>query len=217
MTPNVIPLHGNHNECQFITAIVKGVSSQSLMVDTGKGVVNARTAFSCLVTPEVDDIVLVNEVENDYYVLSVLERPTEQNMTLAFPANVKLQAVDGQLDLIAAKDINLLTSADTHMLSSHLHITTGNMDINTAKLTSRTQEIESHSKDVKLYTDMLSTVAKQISQKTNVLVRWVESVETLNIGNLIQNVRKNYTSHSNQAIITAKKDMRIDGERIHMG
>ena len=31
------------------------------------------------------------------------------------------------------------------------------------------------------------------------------------------NIRKNYTSHADQAVITASKDMRIDGERIHMG
>jgi hypothetical protein len=60
-------------------------------------------------------------------------------------------------------------------------------------------------------------VAKQITQKTDMLLRWVEGVETLSIGNLIQNVRQNYTSHSQQAVITASKDMRIDGERIHMG
>jgi hypothetical protein len=70
---------------------------------------------------------------------------------------------------------------------------------------------------MKMYTQMFSSVARQVNQKTDILVRWVEQVETLNIGNLIQNVRKNYTSHSDQAVITAKKDMLINGERIHMG
>jgi hypothetical protein len=48
-------------------------------------------------------------------------------------------------------------------------------------------------------------------------MRIVEGVETLSIGNLIQHIRQNYTSHSHQTVITARKDMRIDGERIHMG
>ena len=217
MNPNIIPIHGQHDECSLVKATVKGVSKQSLMIDTGAGVVNARIAFSCLVAPVAGDVVLANHAVNDYYVLAVLERPAEQDMTLAFPANVKMQAVDGQLDLIATKNINLLTCAETNMTSAKLNMISGNMDVTTGKLTSRTQEVESHSQNVRLYTNMLSTVAKQITQKTEILVRWVEAVETLNIGNLIQNVRKNYTSHSDQAVITASKDMRIDGERIHMG
>ena len=217
MIPNIIPLHAKHDECSLVKATVKGVSSQSLMIDIGAGVINARVAFSCLVVPVIGDVVLVNHVANDYYVLAVLERLAEQNMTLAFPANVKMLAADGQLDLIATKNICLMSSAETHMMAGKMHMTAGDMNITTGKLTSRSQEIESHSQSVKLYTNILNTVAKQITQKTDMLLRWVEGVETLSIGNLIQNVRQNYTSHSQQAVITASKDMRIDGERIHMG
>jgi len=217
MNPKVIPLHSQNEECGLIKAKVKGVSKDSVMIDTGAGVINAQVAFSCLVAPEAGDTVLVNQSTSDYYILAVLVRPAEQDMTLSFPADVKMKALDGQIDLVATKDINLLTSADTHMLAGNLHMTSGNMDITTGKLTSQTREIESHSQSTKIYTDVLTTVAKRISQKTDILVRWVESVETLNIGNLIQNVRKNYTSHSEQAVITTTKDMRIDGERIHMG
>ena len=165
----------------------------------------------------MDDTVLVSLVDNNYFILAVLARPAVQDMTLTFPASVKMQVADGQLDLVASQDINLLSAAKTTMLSDSLHMASASMDINTGKLTATTQVIESHSTEIKLYTGMLSTVAKQITQKTGILVRWVESVETLNIGNLIQNVRHNYTSHSDQAVITAKQDMRIDGERIHMG
>jgi len=217
MNPNVIPIHGKHDECTLVKATVKGVSKNSLMIDAGFGVVNARTAFSCLVAPVVGDIVLVNQSANAYHVLAVLERSAEQDMTLSFPANVKMQATQGKLDLISTEDISLLTSAETHLIASKLNMTSGNMDVTTGKLTSRTKEVESHSQSVKLYTDIINTVAKQITQRTEILVRWVEGVETLNIGNLIQTVRKNYTSHSHQAVITARKDMRIDGERIHMG
>lgn len=217
MNPKIIPMYNQPDECGLVRATVKGVSNESVMIDTGKGVVNARTAFSCLVAPENGDSVLVNYVENDYYILSVLERQEEQDMTLKFPADVKMQAMSGGIDMASNKDINLMTSAETNMMSGNLRFTSGNMDVTTGKLTTRTNDIESHSKTVRLYTHALDTVAKQMSQKTDILVRWVENVETLNIGNLIQRVRKNYTSHSDQAVITAQKDMRLDGERIHMG
>jgi hypothetical protein len=61
--------------------------------------------------------------------------------------------------------------------------------------------------------DVLSHAFADFAQFIDVINR----TEILNIGNLVQNIRKNFTSHSRQAVITASKDMRIDGERIHMG
>ena len=48
-------------------------------------------------------------------------------------------------------------------------------------------------------------------------MRWIEGVETLNIGDLVQTVRRAYTTRAERAVITAQKDVMIDGERIHMG
>jgi hypothetical protein len=187
------------------------------MIDLGAEVINARTAFSCLVSPMVGDTVLVSQSDSDYYVLAVLERVAEQDMAINFPASVKMTAAEGQIDMIAGKDVNLLSTAKTNLLSAEINMTSGEMNVNAGKLTAHTTDVESHSQTMKMYTQMFSSVARQVNQKTDILVRWVEQVETLNIGNLIQNVRKNYTSHSDQAVITAKKDMLINGERIHMG
>jgi hypothetical protein len=217
MNPNVIPIHTNQDDCQLVRASVKGVSKQSLMIEMGIGIVNARKAFSCLVAPMVGDNVLVSQTGTDYFVLAVLEREATQDMALNFPANVKMTAADGQIDMIAGSDVNLLSTAKTNLLSAEINMTSGDVNVNAGKLTAHTTDVESHSQSMKLYTQMFSSVARQVTQKTDILVRWVEQVETLNIGNLIQNVRKNYTSHSDQAVITASKDMRIDGERIHMG
>jgi hypothetical protein len=217
MNPKVIPIHGAQDDCILRLAIVKGVSERSLMIDFGAGVINARVAFSCLVEPIAGDSVLVNQSGNDYFVLSVLERQAEQNMALSFPADVKILARKGQIDFVADQDLNFLSTKTTNILSAKLNLTSANMNINTSKLTALATDIESHSQTVSMYSNVFNSVTKQISQKTDILIRWVEQVETLNIGNLIQNVRKNYTSHSDQAVITASKDMRIDGERIHMG
>jgi hypothetical protein len=217
MNPKVIPIQGNQQENRLIKAMVKGVAKQTVMIDTGEGVLNARTAFSCLVLPLEGDTVLVNQSGNDFYILSVLEREAEQDMTLNYPANVKMTAASGQIDIVSSEDINLTSASDTRLLSRNINMNSAGIELNTGKLNANAQEVESHSKTVKLYTSTLNIVAKQMVQRTELLMRWVEGVETLNIGNLIQKVRHNYTSHSNQAVITATQDMKIDGERIHMG
>ena len=77
--------------------------------------------------------------------------------------------------------------------------------------------IEAHSKKVKLFSKSIDTISSRITQRTDVLMRWVENVETLNIGNMVQSIRNTKVCHAKQTIMTAKQDMRIDAERIHMG
>jgi len=217
MNPEIIPFNNRSADSGLIRAQVTAVTGDRIVIDTDIGIATSSTAFSCLVSPQPGDTVLVNYSGDGYYILAILERPDSQDMALDFPADVKMKSPSGKIDLVAGKDINLLSACDTHMLSDNLHVNSGNLDVTTGKLTSRSREIEAHTGSLGLFTRSLNLVAKEITQKTDMLVRWVENVETLNIGNLIQNVRRNYTSHSDQAVITATKDMRIDGERIHMG
>lgn len=217
MNPKIIPFNSRTGDSGLIRAQVTAVTGERVVIDTDIGIVTSSTAFSCLVSPQPGDTVLVNCSGDGYYILAILERPDSQDMSLDFPADVKMKSPNGQIDMVSGKDINLLSACDTRMLSANLHVNAGAMDINTGKLTSRSSEIEAHTGSLGLFARSLNLVAKEITQKTDMLVRWVETVETLNIGNLIQNIRRNYTSHSDQAVITAKKDVRIDGERIHMG
>jgi hypothetical protein len=217
MNPKVIPIQAHQDNCRLFKAVVNNVSKQGLFIDYASAVINVQVAFSCLVTPIEGDTVLVNQSGSDYFVLSVLEREADQDIALNFPANVKLTALDGQVNVVSGKDINLFSTAKTNLVSADINMTSKEMNLSTGKLTAHTTEIESHSKTVKLYALLLSSVTKQVIQKADTVIRKVEQVETLNIGSLIQIIRKNYTSHSNQAVITASKDVRIDGERIHMG
>jgi hypothetical protein len=45
----------------------------------------------------------------------------------------------------------------------------------------------------------------------------VDTVETLNVGNLIQQVRNTLSSRAKQNMISASEDVRVDAKRIHMG
>jgi len=57
----------------------------------------------------------------------------------------------------------------------------------------------------------------RVFQKSDQVMRWVETIETLNIGNWVQNIKHTLNSRAQHQIITAKSDVRVDAERIHMG
>ncbi|MEE4359813.1 MAG: DUF3540 domain-containing protein [Desulfococcaceae bacterium] len=217
MKTNIIPFTCPSTECKMETAWVKGVSEDAIMIQTDSGVMKAGTAFSCLVLPETGDKVLLSRSHRECYVLAVLERPLGKDMALHFPASVSMKAEQGQMNMVSGKDMNLISGQKTRMLSAETHISSGEMHINAAKLTARTHEMESHAKQVRFFADAVDSVVKRITQRADTIMRWVEGVETLNIGSLIQNVRRSLTSRSHQAIISAKEDISINGERIHMG
>jgi hypothetical protein len=63
----------------------------------------------------------------------------------------------------------------------------------------------------------LEVVAERVVHCARQVVRRVEDIETLQVGNLVQRVRENFITRSKRASVTASGDMHIDGERIHMG
>jgi len=217
MNTKVVPLHTNDFNCEQFTARVLGKSGSHIMLDAPHGVINATKAFSCLVDVEQDDIVVVNQTSRECHVLAILDRPNNKDVKLAFPADVNLCSPEGEITIASADGIKLNSVKKTSITSSDIAMNSVNMTLNSGKLDAHINEVDASSETVNLKAGVISTVAKQISEKTDNLMRWVEGVETLSIGNLIQNVRRNYTSHSNQAVITAKEDIRVDGKRIHMG
>ena len=217
MKANIQVLHDNQSSNEAFKAQVKTVSKNAVLIDTGLLVINAQQAFSCIVTPEVDDVVLVHQLDAEYYILAILQRASKQSMNLSFPDDVTIQAPNGQVEVFASKQLSLISSDKAQILASDIALNSQNMHMQSGNIKSNAQQVEVCADNITVTCCMLNTIAKQVSQRADVLVRWVETVETLNIGNLVQKIRHNYSSHAQQTVITAKQDIRVDAERIHMG
>ncbi len=217
MKPNVIPFPASPSPWVIEAATVKGATPDSVMVETQSGLVNAGVAFGYLVAPAAGDRVLVSRSPRECYVITVLERPSNQDMAIEFPRNVRLKAPSGLMEIASGKDLNLIAAEEARFTSTRMHITGGELAITSETLSACTRHVEAHSNSVRIISDTIDTVARRISQRVDTLMRWVEGVETLHIGSLIQTVRKALITHSEQTVMTAKGDMRIDAERIHMG
>jgi hypothetical protein len=105
----------------------------------------------------------------------------------------------------------------TRLLSGETQIVAEQVNIDADRISTRSREAEVHVQNIRTFAGAIVTAAKSINQRAETLMRWIEGLETLHIGNLVQTVRHNMVLHSRQAVITAKDDVRIDGERIHLG
>lgn len=199
------------------TATVQGGFGTEFMVHSGNGVVRASVAFSCLVTPEPGDVVLLSCHGGQNHILSILQRPEQQDMTLAFPANVKMQAKAGNVELTSVNKLALTGAEQTQITSSELDVKAMNTQIYSEQMSVVGDKASSQWREVNSIVGAFSLIAERVTQKLKNSFKMVEGVDQQTSQNLLQTIGKTLSIRSRDAVITARKDVKIDGERIHMG
>lgn len=195
-------------------ATVKAVTEAGLIVHGCSGVTTARTAFGCLVAPQAGDHVLVSRDRDACFVLTVLERASSDK-TIAVAGTLALSARSLTLH---GRDDARLSSGDSTAVSGR------SVGLVGEALTARGQQISVSGEQAtgqfnsaKLVATTMESVVDRVVQYARQLVRKIEETEATSARTLIQTVRENYFSRSKRTSITARKDVQVDAERIHMG
>ncbi|MBF0352577.1 MAG: DUF3540 domain-containing protein [SAR324 cluster bacterium] len=188
-------------------------------VHCSDGKFKARKAFSCLVHPIVGDKVLISrDADEECYILAIMERSGKQNASLVFHGNVQISAPQGQIDVLAKERLGLVTTNQIEMSTSQLNVTALNATLNTERSQITSQEIMTTAKVIRVLAEKLDTFADRFVLRAKNSFRWVDELDQLKAGEVIHHIRTIFSVHSSgHATLTAKGDVRIDGERIHMG
>jgi hypothetical protein len=218
MSSNVLPINATALANELTKGIVRSLADQAVLLDLDGSIVNATMAFSCLVKPQVDDVVLVSCLGSEFTVLAIMQRSeSQQDIQMQIPANLRIDTPNGALNLSANTDLSLHAGQKAQIIAKDAGIISQTVNVNSHTLSSQSSETHIQTGNLRIFADACDSVIGRVTQRAENVMRWVEGVESLSLGSLIQNVRKSFTSRSSQAIITARQDMRIDGERIHMG
>jgi hypothetical protein len=161
----------------------------------------ARRAASCLIAPLVGDTVLVAKSGTDGHVIAVLDRSSSQEAILSVPTAQSLT--------IAQERIALRTSeitADTETLT---------VRFGTARFLGKI--ISGITDSLELAAKTMKRVAGHDMSQANTSVRIVESVDTLQAGNIAHQATDILSLKSSATVIDASTDVRVNGERISLG
>jgi hypothetical protein len=198
-----------YNDIQIETGTVQTCDGDQFRIFTQAEQISAAKAFSCLVEPQPGDIVLFSrEPGRKNHILSITERPDDVNASLKFPGEVTLNAAQG-LNLSSAQDITLASEQITVLASTGL-LSIDSLNAVGTKLMAKIDHVQTVAETVE-------TVAGQLLQKLKNSFRLVEGVDQTRAQDVITTVRNLYSMRSKQAAILAKKDIKVDAERIHMG
>jgi hypothetical protein len=161
--------------------IIVSIEPHAYLLNDGR---MARQALSCLIRPEVGDLVLTSICQNDTYILHILQRNELQQAQLSVPGITSLHIEQEQLSLAASDSIALraLNNVELTAASGVLSLTARN-----------------------LFTSVQDSLVQNVGHFIGKAEHYLLEVKQL------------LRLHSQQALITAEEDVKVDGERISMG
>jgi hypothetical protein len=197
---------------------VTGRKADHYLVDTQSGILEARRAVTCLIEPEAGDKVLVClGVDDRTYILAILERPQGSGFEMNVTGDLTVSSPEGSVSVRARDAIGLVSGKSVEMLSPHLKASFQLADVVFNKLLYAGQAIEATVARMKMVAQVVESVVGRLHQVLKNSYRTVEESETMKAGNVHYLVRKLMALRSRYTVITADKDVKIDGKHIHMG
>jgi len=212
----VIPINSN-NESVIRTASVISIISDEIIINMTGETIKAKKTFSCIIDPQPGDIIICAESENGMvYILGIIERPGTQKMNISFPSDVAFQAGQGNLNInssdnvtIASKEVNCFSKRVIHKSQEAI--------ISYDNITANGSELQASFKTVRLISNLINTMAKQVIDKFKGYIRSTEDNDMVKSGQMTRNTDGLYSMDSKYTIMNSKKSTKIDGEKILMG
>jgi hypothetical protein len=184
----------------------------SFMVSTEFGIMKAVRALSCLVSPEVGDMVLVSADDaGSCYILSILERTrgSQGNAELSFEGNVNFNV---------RKCSFSFTSEDALSLSSpHFELNAHQATVRIEKTSFFGKFVENNIEKLRLVAESVDSIIKRTVQRLTSSYRYVEEHDEIRSASTRMIVDGTLTMHTKNTMHIAEGHVKIDAGQIHLG
>jgi hypothetical protein len=191
------------------------------MAMTGLGAISCKTAASCLVQPEAEDLVLVSLPEQDgdaAYILAVLERSEKKSvMRLHLGSGACITAENGPVEIAAGTDLRL--SAGNHMEAS-----APDMSFVSSSVRWLTQVFSLAGKTVEAVCPVWRESCKERETTAETWVqhlgdchRHVQDLDETQAGTTRTLAREIALLHGRVTYVQAEEFVKVDGQEVHLG
>jgi hypothetical protein len=198
---------------------VVAIEGEDIVVHSKDGRFHARRAVSCLVEPAVDDEVLIaGWPSGELYILAILERPDDTSTRVNAPGDVTFQVANGSFTVVAARGVNVVSADDIQLTSTKaFQIKAAEGQVFIERLAYLGQRAFAEISQAKMLVGALETVADRILQRVKRSYKFVEELDQVRAEYIDQAAEKNLRIRGENALVNAKKLVKLDAEQIHMG
>lgn len=187
------------------------------MIRTPSGNRQAVRAVSCLVEPEVEDRVLLAVNGDSAWVLAVLERRPGAPLRLEADGDLALRLRSGSFSVAAQDGIQLATAGDAAIVSKGLTVDATEGSVRVEQLSFLGRFLRGELEKIQLWAGTLDSFLGRLFQKVKRSHRFVAEMDQVRAGQIDYTAEQNARVHAQNAVVTAKQLVKVDGEQIHLG
>lgn len=181
---------------------VLSITQQGVLVKLDSGSTQlSEKAFSCTFNPTLGDYVsLIKAPNKGLFITNILQRTTSEKAVLE-----------------VEQDICIRSNTGLHFQSNELTTTSRDHKVSSENYEHFSHKLNVQAKDTHFQSETVDTYAGRIMQRFKDSFKIVERLEQLKANDIIHNIKNAFIQRSKQVDITAKSDVKINGDRIHMG
>jgi len=198
--------------------IITKVDNGIYTVESHCATYEARRAVSCLIAPQQNDkVLLAGNFSEGLYILSVLEREAGQDQTVSFQGDVAFSVKNGRLTINSEEGIRLTSAGNINLASPELNVHSLKSEVHIHHLIFSGSFWAGKVEKIRMAVTVFDAFIERLTQKIKRSYRTVEQIDRLRAGRLDYLVEKLLSLRGKYSMLTAKEDIKIDAERIHMG
>lgn len=201
---------------ELIQAKVADAGEDICRLTCAAGNFTARRAASCLLQPGGGDTVLAARVAGNIWILAVLVRGDTPAL-LPLPADSTLKVAQGSLKLAVQDELTLAAGRQLTALAPEISVQAGRASLGLGALQLAAGLVEATVDRVKTAAEFVDTVAQRVRLKAGSVYREVEDLEHLKAGQLFYSIKHVLNLRGKHTVVSAESEVRVDGERIHLG
>jgi hypothetical protein len=174
-----------------------------------------RKADGCLLQPAIRDRVLIwEDGREDAFILSVLIKEGAESF-VAFEYDAVLTA-PGRLKIRGAS-VEVTGSEEAALKAPEVSLKGRKGDVMFVHFSFLCRSAFAHMERVSLVMEKCQSVIGRLTQRIRDSFRRVERVDQTRAGMILQTAEERFSAKGRHAVIVAENDVKIDGEKIHIG
>jgi hypothetical protein len=216
---NVAPIRKalTHEVVQGV-GTVSSIDGADYLVENEDGTFRAARAVCCLVEPvERDEVLFAGRMDGELFVLGVLRRIAGQPTTISTQGDTRFNIRNGRLSLVAREGIDLVTTKVLALASRELKVNAIEGDVWIDKLAYLGRKALAEVEAIKVFADVLDTVAERVSQKAKQSFKFIEVIDQIRSKQIDYKAEETLGLRGHNTMIFADLLTKIDSDQIQLG
>jgi uncharacterized protein DUF3540 len=206
------------SEVRYEHGTVTSTKGGVVIVRAPSGVLTARRAVSCMVAPDVGDVVVVAMLPTGaVYVHAVLERSGDSATRLEIQGDLQIDLPTGAFRVAAARGVSLVTEADVAVAAGGLHVRAVDGSAALDRFTTVVGYLRTKAEKVLSMAGTVDLVAERVVETMKRCYRFVDEVDRKQAGTIDHRATGNLSMQAKNALVTAETLVKMDGAQIHLG